>query len=116
MNLTLKVLASDTRSSCYIITCTLATQHNNFFKSITVIKISTVDLDQTWSITEAVNKLQATPQSEWLFAFHEGVDLEDKVVHDTFGEQNEEDFIARYDLSFLTPRHQPMRCKVSFSD
>ena len=67
-------------------------------------------------MTEALNKLQATPQrrNEWLFAFNEGVELEEKVVHDTFGEQNEEDFIARYDLSFLTPRHQTMRCKVSF--
>ena len=76
-----------------------------------MIKISIVDVDQVWSINEAVNKLQATPQSEWLVAFNEGVELEDKVVHDTF----EEDFIARYDLSFLTPRRQSMRCKVSFS-
>jgi len=79
-----------------------------------VIKISTVDVDETWSITEALNKLQATPQrrNDWLVAFKEGVELEDKVVYDTFGEQNEEDFIARYDLSLLTPRSQPMRCKV----
>ena len=44
------------------------------------------------------------------------MELEDKVVYDTFGEQNEEDFIARYDLSFLTPRSQSIRCKVSFVD
>ena len=83
-----------------------------------MIKISTVDVDEKWSITEALNKLQATPQrrNDWLVAFKEGVELEDKVVYDTFGEQNEEDFIARYDLSLLTPRSQPMRCKVSFLD
>ena len=83
-----------------------------------MIKISTVDVHETWSITQSLNKLQATPQrrNEWLIAFNEGVDLEDKVVHDTFGEQNEEDFITRYDFSFLTPSHQLMRCKVSFSD
>ena len=49
-------------------------------------------------------------------AFKEGVELEDKVVYDIFGEQNEEDFIARYDLNFLTPRSQSIRCKVSFLD
>jgi len=95
-----------------------ATQPNSFFRSITVHKISTVDVGETWNLTEAVNKLQATPQSrnEWLVAFKEGVELDDKVVYDTFGEQNDEDFIARYDLSFLTPRSQSMRCKVSFLD
>lgn len=95
-----------------------ATQANSFFRSITVHKISTVDVGETWNLTEAVNKLQATPQSrnEWLVAFKEGVELDDKVVYDTFGEQNDEDFIARYDFSFLTPRSQSMRCKVRFLD
>ena len=83
-----------------------------------MLDISTADINETWSITEAVDNLQATPQksNEWLVAFKEGVELEDKVVYDTFGEQNEEDFIARYDLSFLTPRSQSIRCKVSFLD
>lgn len=83
-----------------------------------MLKISTADIDETWSIAEAVNKLQATAQrrNEWLVAFKEGVELDDKVVYDIFGEQTEEDFIARYDLSFLTPRSQSMRCKVSFLD
>ena len=65
-----------------------------------------------------MNKLQATPQrrNEWLVAFKEGVELEDEMVYNTFGEQNEEDFIARYDLSLLTPRSQSIRCKVSFQD
>ena len=82
-----------------------------------MIKLSTVDVDETWNVTDALDKLQATPhrRNEWLVAFNEGVELEDKVVCDTFGEQNEEDFIARYDLSLLTPRSRPMRCKVSFS-
>lgn len=81
-------------------------------------KISTVDVGETWNVTEAVNKLQATPQrrNEWLVAFKEGVELDDKVVYDTFVKENDEDFIARYDLSFLTPRSQAMRCKVSFLD
>jgi len=76
-----------------------------------VLDISTADIDETWSITEAIER-----GNEWPVAFKEGVELEDKAVYDTFGEQNEEDFIARYDLSFLTPRSQSIRCKVSFLD
>jgi len=89
---------------------------NITYSSVTIVKISTVDVDETWSTTELLNKLQATPQgrNEWPVAFKEGVELEDKVVYDTFGEQKEEDFIARYDLSLLTPQSQTMRCKVSF--
>lgn len=80
------------------------------------LKISTADVEEIWSIADAVKKLQATPQkrNEWLVAFKEGVELDDKVVYDTFGEKTEEDFMARYDFSFLTPRSQAMRCKVSF--
>ena len=75
----------------------------------------TADVEETWNIADAVKKLQATPQkrNEWQVAFKEGVELEDKVVYDTFGEETKEDFIARYDFSFLTPRSQSMRCKVS---
>ncbi|KAL9950385.1 hypothetical protein ACROYT_G042873, partial [Oculina patagonica] len=72
------------------------------------------DVEETWSVADAVKKLQATPQkrNEWLVAFKEGVELDDKVVYDTFGEKTEEDFMARYDFSFLTPRSQSIRCKV----
>ncbi|PFX14682.1 hypothetical protein AWC38_SpisGene21145 [Stylophora pistillata] len=72
------------------------------------------DLEETWSIVDSIKKLQATKEkrSEWLVAFKEGVDLADKVVNDAFGEQLVEDFMARYDLTFLSPNSQPMRCKV----
>lgn len=71
-------------------------------------------MDETWSIDEAVKKLKSSPQkrNEWLVAFKEGMDLSDKVILDTFGEQTKEDFMARYDLSFVTPRSQAIRCKV----
>ena len=83
-----------------------------------MLDISTADIDETWSITEAVDKLQVTPEGrkDWFVAFNEGVELEGKAVYDAFGEQNEEDFMARYDLSFLTPRSQSIRCKVSLLD
>lgn len=72
------------------------------------------DVDDTWSIAEAARKFQS-PQgrrNEWLVAFKEGVDISEKEIQDTFGQQTEQDFIARYDLSFLTPRSQAIRCKV----
>lgn len=72
------------------------------------------DVDDTWSIAEAARKFQS-PQgrrNEWLVAFKEGVDISEKEIQDTFGQHTEQDFIARYDLSFLTPRSQAIRCKV----
>ena len=76
--------------------------------------ISAADVDETWSIKEATNKLRtsAVKRSEWNVAFKEGIDLDHKAVQETFGESTEEDFIARYDLSFLSPRSQAIRCKV----
>lgn len=78
---------------------------------------STADAAETWSVAEAAKKLQKTvkKRNEWSVAFKEGVKLNDKVVQDTFEEHAEEDFIARYDLSFLTPRSQAIRCKVHIS-
>lgn len=78
---------------------------------------STADAAETWSVAEAAKKLQKTvkKRNEWSVAFKEGVELNDKVVQDTFEEHAEEDFIARYDLSFLTPRSQAIRCKVHIS-
>ena len=76
-----------------------------------MIKISTVDVDKTWSVTEAVKKLEETSSE-----FIAGVELEDQVVFDKFGKQKEEDFIATYDLSLSTPSGKNMTCKVSFQD
>lgn len=72
------------------------------------------DVDETWSIKEATNKLRTSPvkRCEWNVALKEGIDLDHEVIQETFGESTEEDFIARYDLSFLSPRSQAIRCKV----
>ena len=77
--------------------------------------MSTADLEERWSIADSLNKLQRTEQkkNEWLVAFKEGVNLADKVVSDTFGDQIGEDFMARYDLTFLSPKSQAMRFKAS---
>ena len=82
-----------------------------------IYTFSTADAVETWSVAEAAKKLQKTVKKrhEWAVAFKEGVELNDKVVQDTFDEHAEEDFMARYDLSFLTPRSQAIRCKVHIS-
>lgn len=74
----------------------------------------TADVENTWSIDEILKKVQSTStrRNEWRIAFKEGVDISETVIQDTFGQQDEQDYIARYDLSYLTPRSQPIRCKV----
>lgn len=74
----------------------------------------TADVENTWSIDESLKKVQSTStrRIEWRVAFKEGVDISERVIQDTFGQQDEQDYIARYDLSYLTPRSQPIRCKV----
>ena len=77
--------------------------------------ISTADLDETWSIDEAAKKFQATPQkrsADWSVAFTEGVVLDDTVIQHTFGLTTQQEFNTRYDLTFLSPRSQSIRCKV----
>lgn len=76
----------------------------------------TADVENTWSIDEILKKVQSTStrRNEWRVAFKEGVDISERVIQDTFGQQDEQDYIARYDLSYLTPRSQPIRCKVRF--
>lgn len=72
------------------------------------------DVEQIWNIPEVAEKLQASPKkrSEWDVAFKSGVDLDYEKIREILGNQVDEDFTARYDLSFLTPRSQALRCKV----
>ena len=74
----------------------------------------TAEVENTWSIDEILKKVQSTStrRNEWRVAFKEGVNISERVIQDTFGQQDEQDYIARYDLSYLTPRSQPIRCKV----
>ncbi|PFX18898.1 hypothetical protein AWC38_SpisGene16699 [Stylophora pistillata] len=84
------------------------------FGKIVIRDPDEADLEETWSIVDSVKKFQGTEQKkrEWLFAFKEGVDFADKVMKDAFGEQTEEDFMARYDMNILAPNGQAIRCKV----
>ena len=66
-----------------------------------------------------VDKLQNTARgkkSDWRIAFKEGVEIDKKVLQETFSSQPaEEDYRERYDLSFLTPQGRSIRCKVEFA-
>ena len=55
-------------------------------------------------------------KSDWRIAFKEGVQIDKKVLQETFNTQPAEDdlYSARYDLSFLTPRGRSIRCKVGY--
>ena len=79
---------------------------------------STADVDEIWNITEAVDKLQTSAsgkKKDWRVAFKEGVQIDRKVLHETFTAQPvEESYTARYDLSFITPQGRSIRCKVSY--
>ena len=69
-----------------------------------------------WNMTEAVPKIQKGRKSDWRIAFKEGVQIDKKMLQETFGTQPAEDdlYAARYDLSFLTPLGRPIRCKVGY--
>ncbi|XP_020623172.1 uncharacterized protein LOC110060719 isoform X2 [Orbicella faveolata] len=66
-----------------------------------------------WSIDEAMKKLQSPEEgNHWKVTFKEGVDLDEKVLEGTSYEKTSEDFIARYDLTYVTPCWHEIRCKV----
>ena len=69
---------------------------------------------------EAVAKLQNSAsgrKSDWRVAFKEGLQIDKKVLQETFSTQPDEDdlYAARYDLCFLTPRGRSIRCKVGYT-
>jgi len=67
-----------------------------------------------WSIDEAMKKLQSPEEgNHWKVTFKEGVDLDEKVLEGTSYEKTSEDFIARYDLTYVTPCWHEIRCKVT---
>ncbi|CAH3113238.1 unnamed protein product [Pocillopora meandrina] len=84
------------------------------FGKIVIREPDEADLEETWSIDNSIKKFQRTEENKnaWRATFKEGVNLADKVVSDTFPYQIGEDFMARHDLTFLSPKSQTMRFKV----
>ena len=75
----------------------------------------TADVAEMWNIAQAVGKIQKGRKSDWRLAFKEGVQIDKEVLQETFSTKPAEDdlYVARYDLSFLTPQSTSVRCKVT---
>ncbi|KAJ7369998.1 hypothetical protein OS493_034944 [Desmophyllum pertusum] len=69
--------------------------------------------DGEWSIDEATQKFQYSAEGNyWKVGFKEGAILDEINLEENSCEKTPEDFIARYDLSYLTPCAHRIRCKV----
>ena len=69
-----------------------------------------------WSINEATEKFQPSAEkNHWRVAFHEGVDFVEDIFKGNFEQASEEntEYVARYDLTYLAPGGYQLRCKVS---
>ena len=74
-------------------------------------------LEQTWAIEEVTEKFQWSDAEEdyWKVSFRERVDIPEDIFKRTGCKEITEDneYISRYDLTFLTPCFYQLRCKVS---
>ena len=72
--------------------------------------------EQEWTVDEANEKFQASSEENcWRTAFNQGVNVDEKIFDDYTCEKSSEEYIARHDLTFLTPCAHELRCKVSLS-
>ena len=77
-------------------------------------------LQQTWGIEEITEKFQKAEEGEsfWKVSFTQRDDIpEDIFKRNGYIEITEDDeYISRYDLTYLTPCFHKLRCKVSYRD
>ena len=77
-------------------------------------------LQQTWGIEEITEKFQKPDEGEsfWKVSFTQRDDIpEDIFKRNGYIEITEDDeYISRYDLTYLTPCFHKLRCKVSYRD
>ena len=70
-----------------------------------------------WSIEEATAKFQSSVEGNyWKAAFKEGVDFVKDIFKGHYCEETPEEYteyVARYDLTYLSPCGYQLRCKVS---
>ena len=91
---------------------------DDFIMSFTVLKnVLLPSIEEAnegeWSIDEATKKLQSPEEgNDWKVIFKEGVDLDEKILEGNSYEKTSEDYIARYDLTYVTPCWHEIRCKV----
>ena len=66
-----------------------------------------------WTIDEATEKFQSSGEgSYWRTAFNQGVTLDENIFQDYACNKTSEEYIARHDLTYLTPCGHELRCKV----
>ena len=66
-----------------------------------------------WTIDEATEKFQSSDEeSYWRTAFNQGVTLDENIFQDYDCNKTSEEYIARHDLTYLTPCGHELRCKV----
>ena len=69
--------------------------------------------EEDWTIDEATEKFQPSGEGiYWKPAFNQGVTLDEKIFEEYACNKTSEEYIARYDLSYLTPCSHEVRCKV----
>ena len=86
------------------------------FSVLKIVLLSSIEEadEGEWSIDEAMKKLQSPEEGNlWKVTFKEGVDLDEKLLEGASYEKASEDFIARYDLTYVTPCWHEIRCKVT---
>ena len=70
-----------------------------------------------WSVDEATEKIQSSNRKHrWKLTFKEGVNVNERMLKSLYKERIPEDiaYVARYDLTFRTPRWHQVRCKVKY--
>jgi len=73
--------------------------------------------ERNWTIDEATGEFQwSNRKNYWKLSFKEGVQLSESIFRGNYKEEIPGDpaYIARYDLTFLTPCWHQLRCKVRF--
>ncbi|XP_068700394.1 uncharacterized protein [Montipora foliosa] len=71
--------------------------------------------DGEWTIEEVIKKFQPSCEFEgnlWRTAFKEGVHLNETIFEEHVAKKTSEEYIARYDLTYLTLGGHEIRCKV----
>ena len=69
--------------------------------------------DGEWTIEEVIEKFQQSREGIlWRTALNQGVHLDETFFEEHVARKTSEEYIARYDLTYLTPGAHEIRCKV----
>ena len=89
---------------------------NSTVNYVAIVLFSLEEVTQgEWGVDEVAEKLHLPAGgNNWKLAFREGVDLDERIFTRNHYRENSEDmpYIGRYDLTYLTPCHHQLLCKV----